>query len=379
MGVTFSDFVSAEAKARVLGEGGLHSRLPSVAYADKDFLRLEYDRWLAKTWLFVGRGHEIPRPGDAVLVPGHPFILVRNKKGAARAFHNACRHRGHALLAEPCRGLRLITCPYHAWSYDLDGKLLGTPHFGGHQVHKVDGFDPGKFNLVPVRCAQWHDWIFINIDGEAPALEDFVAPMAAKLADVDFGQLTHFLTLDAGSVDVNWKLAMENNMEPYHVPVAHRTTAAGQPLKSHCALAEPPIMGCTVDIPGSRYTNEPGGNDMNALDMSARFLLRTPNLFLTTYAPDKVIDSLIVPDSRNPEKCYVQNAWYTTSGARPGEDEVAQWRDLEYAVLQEDLQIMRMVAKGLESAAVDDGGVLSPAWESCIAAFYGEMVGAMVD
>ena len=220
------------------GEGGLYSRLPSAAYTDGDFLALEYRRWLARTWLYVGRGHEIPNPGDVMPVPGHPFILVRNKKGEVRAFQNACRHRGHALVNGPCQGLRLFTCPYHAWSYDLDGKLIGTPHFGGDKVHEVAGFDPADYGLVPLRCETWHDWIFLNIDGEAEPLADFVAPMARQMPDVDFGKLTHYLTIDAGALGLNWKLAMENNMEPYHVPVVHRSTAAGQPLSAHRAFVE---------------------------------------------------------------------------------------------------------------------------------------------
>ena len=375
----FSHFVDGEALARVRGEVGLHSRLPSSAYTDGGFLALEYRRWLARTWLFVGRGHEIPEAGDVMPVPGHPFILVRNKTGEVRAFQNACRHRGHALVDGPCRGLRLFTCPYHAWSYDLDGRLLGTPHFGGQSVHRVEGFDPANYGLASVRCEMWHDWIFLNIDGAAEPLEDFVAPMAGRLADVDFGRLTHYLTIDAGALDLNWKLAMENTMEPYHVPVVHRDTAAGQPLSAHEAYVERPVMGCTVDIAGSTYTNTARGSGLEALDMSSRFFLRSPNLFLTTYAPDTVVDTLILPDSRDPRRCYLQNAWYTTSGRRPGDDEIAQWDRLEREVLDEDLKVMRMVAKGLECAAVDDGGVLSPVWESCIAAFYGELVDAMVD
>jgi len=375
----FSEFVDGEALARVRGEGGLHSRLPSAAYTDSGFLALEYQRWLARTWLYVGRGHEIPEPGDVMPVPGHPVFLVRNKMGEVRAFQNACRHRGHALVDGPCRGLRLFTCPYHAWSYDLDGRLLGTPHFGGHKVHDVAGFDPANYGLKAVRCETWHDWIFLNIDGEAGALADFVAPMAERMADVDFGQLTHYLTIDAGALGLNWKLAMENNMEPYHVPVVHRSTAAGQPLSAHRAFVARPVMGCTVDIPGSTYTNRARETGLEALDMSSRFILRSPNFFLTSYAPDTIVDSLILPDSRDPQRCYLQNAWYTTSGRRPSDDEIRQWDELELEVLEEDLRVMRMVAKGLECAAVDDGGVLSPVWESCIAAFYGELVEAMAD
>ncbi len=378
-GGRFSAFVDDVALARVRGEGGLASRLPSAAYTDAGFLVLEYRRWLARTWLYVGRGHEIPNAGDVMPVPGQPFFLVRNKTGEVRAFQNACRHRGHALVDGPCRGLRLFTCPYHAWSYDLDGRLLGTPHFGGDKVHQVAGFDAADYGLAPVRCETWHDWIFVNIDGEAEDLSAFVAPLAERLADVDFAKLTHYLTIDAGALELNWKLAMENNMEPYHVPVVHRSTAAGQPLSAHRSFVERPIMGCTVDIPGSTYTNAAQGTGPEALDMSSRFILRVPNLFLTTYAPDTVVDSLILPDSRDPRRCYVQNAWYTTSGRRPSDEEVRQWDTLEREVLEEDLRVMRMVAKGLECTAVNDGGVLSPVWESCIAAFYGELVAAMAD
>ena len=280
----------------------------------------------------------------------------------------------------PCRGLRLFTCPYHAWSYDLDGRLIGTPHFGGHKIHEVEGFDPAEYGLVPLRCELWHDWIFLNIDGEAEALADFVAPIKRQMPEVDFGKLSHYLTIDAGALGLNWKLAMENNMEPYHVPVVHRSTAAGQPLSAHKAFVERPVMGCSVDIPGSNYTNEPRqGQGLEALDMSSRFILRPPNFFLTTYAPDTVVDSLLLPDSRNPRKCYIQNAWYTTSGHRPSPAEIKQWDDLEREVLGEDLRVLTMVAKGLEATAVNDGGVLSPVWESCIAAFYAELVEAMVD
>ena len=92
-----------------------------------------------------------------------------------------------------------------------------------------------------------------------------------------------------------------------------------------------------------------------------------------------MVDSLILPDARDPRKCYVQNAWYTTSGSRPSDDEIRQWEELEEEVLQEDLRVMGMVAKGLECTAINDGGVLSPVWESCIAAFYGELIDAMAD
>ena len=379
MTASIHDFVSDEALGRVVGRDGLNSRLPRAAYLDKDFLRLEYRRWLAPTWLFVARAHEIPHPGDMVPVRGHPYFVVRGEDGVIRAFHNACRHRGLRLVDRPCNGDGSIVCPYHAWTYGLDGALLTAPHFGGHRKHTADGLDAPNRGLVPVRCEQWHDWIFLNIDGEAEPLDDFVAPLAAKFADVDFGRLQHYLTLDVGPVAANWKLCMENNLEPYHVPVVHRETAAGQPLSLHSMVDDGPVMGCAVDIEGSTYTNEPSDDSLDNLDMSARYLLRAPNFFVTSYAPDKIIDSLILPDQRDPAKAWIQTAWYTTSGKVLSAAEVERWRALEQRVADEDSGIMERAQQGLDSAATDDGGVLSPAWEACLTAFYRQLAAAMVD
>ncbi|MEQ8667067.1 MAG: aromatic ring-hydroxylating dioxygenase subunit alpha [Rhodospirillales bacterium] len=373
----FSDFISDDALARVNGKSGLHSRLPRVAYTDPGFQRLEYERWLDKTWLFVGRGAAMPNPGDRITVPGHPYILVRNASGAINCFQNACRHRGVRLMDGGCQSGKTIVCPYHHWTYDLDGRLLGAPHFGGYNVQDAPGFDKADRGLKPVRCAQWHDWIFINVDGKAPPIEEFVAPLAAKFPGVAFDKADHYLTIDLGQVDANWKIATENNAEPYHVPFVHKDTAAGQPLDGHYMVDDGPVLGCAVDVPGSTYTNKPGDNSLTNLDMSARYLLRTPNFFLTSYAPDKIIDSLILPDRRDPTKCWIQTAWYSTSGHPLTEREVETWRDLEQRVADEDSSIMAAAQDGLLCDVMDDGGALSPAWEACLIAFYRELTTAL--
>jgi choline monooxygenase len=270
--------------------------------------------------------------------------------------------------------MKRLQCPYHYWTYDLDGRLLSAPHFNGYGRHLIPDGDSTDRGLIPVRTAQWHDWIFVNIDGKSEPLEDFVAPMAAKLADVEFGELRHFLTMQTRRIDANWKICLENTMEPYHVPFVHRKTAAGQPLQLHYTVDDGPVMGCAIDIDGSAYTNEPGGASIDNLDMSARYLLRVPNLFLTSYAPDIIIDTMYLPDSRDPAISWLQQAWYTTSGRILTPAEVEAWRDLEERVLEEDVGIMESVQQGVESVAVDDGGILSPAWETSIAAFYRNLV-----
>ena len=109
--------------------------LPNAAYTSDAFLELENERLFARGWTLAGCAHQIPGPGDGlpVTVAGLPLILLRNREGEIRAFHNVCRHRGAQILAEPCRGKPALTCPYHAWSYDLEGRLTARPHFHGHR------------------------------------------------------------------------------------------------------------------------------------------------------------------------------------------------------------------------------------------------------
>ena len=125
------------------------------------------------------------------------------------------------------------------------------------------------------------------------------------------------------------------------------------------------------------YTNQPSDNTLDNLDMSARYLLRVPNFFITSYAPDKMIDTLILPDSRDPSICWIQSAWYSTSGRPLGNAEVERWRALEQRVADEDISIMSEVQRGVESEAADDGGVLSPAYETCITGFYRHLIAAL--
>ena len=267
-------------------------------------------------------------------------------------------------------------CPYHHWTYELDGKLRLTPSAGGAKKHQLEGLEPSEHSLIPVRCDVWHDWIFVNLDGAAEPLDEFVKPMAERLSFVDFTRLSHFFTMTRRPIEANWKICLENTMEPYHVPVVHQSSAAGQPLELHYMIDQDPIVGSAIDIPGSEFTNEPGTEDatLDNLDMSARYLLRMPNFFLTTYAPDVVIDTMFVPDANIPGRCWLEQAWYTTSGRTLSEEEIAAWKLLEEQVIEEDIGVMTGVQAGVESSAVDDGGVLTPAWEACIAGFYRHMV-----
>ena len=325
----------------------------------------------------MGRAHEIPEPGDAIPVPGHPIFLIRDTHGEIRAFYNACRHRGHELIDTACNKLNGIVCPYHHWVYHTNGELRSATHFGGYQQHQHPELDAKTFGLKSIRSGAWNNWILINIDGNAVPLEDYVKPLAHYYADVDFSNVRHFATVKRHPMHANWKTAMENNIEPYHVPMVHASTTAGHPFDCHRVVDEGPLVGCAVDIEGSSFTNQPAADTKGHLDTSGRFILRVPNFYIAAHAPDKLVDSLILPDWDDPMRCWVSHACYTTSGDSMSEAELQSWGKIQEQVLEEDAAVMEGVVRGFRAPVMDDGGVISPAWESCVSGFYRSLVKAL--
>ena len=196
--------------------------LPGAAYTSQEFFDLEQEQFFPRTWMGVGFECDIPNPGDAmpIMVGKLPIILVRNKKREIKAFHNVCRHRATLVLTEPRKGLSTLTCPYHAWAYDLDGKLKAIPYFDGTKNGQNTDLDRSKYGLVPVRCAVWHHWIFVNLDGNAPPIEEHVAPMAKLMEGYDITATRAGHREDWG-FDANWKL-QNDNWETYHHVWVHK-------------------------------------------------------------------------------------------------------------------------------------------------------------
>ena len=196
--------------------------LPGAAYTSQEFFDLEQEQFFPRTWMGVGFECDIPNPGDAmpIMVGKLPIILVRNKQREIKAFHNVCRHRASMVLTKSEKGLTTLTCPYHAWAWDLDGKLKAIPYFDGTKNGRNTDLDRSKYGLVPVRCAVWHHWIFVNLDGNAPPIEQHVKPMAKLMAGYDI-TATRAGHREDWSFDANWKL-QNDNWETYHHVWVHK-------------------------------------------------------------------------------------------------------------------------------------------------------------
>lgn len=152
---------------------------------------------------------------------GWPILGLgpQGKDGEVRAFHNVCRHRGIRLVSEPCRR-PLIRCPWHSWTYNLQGELTATPEIGGAGAHDADGIDRSTFGLKEIRVGRWPNLIFVNVDGSAPGFEDYIAPVTALLDGYDLEHLTHAMQVNEGYRG-NWKLSKEGGLEHYHLTFAH--------------------------------------------------------------------------------------------------------------------------------------------------------------
>ena len=146
--------------------------LPAESYTDHKFWEKERNTVLADDWLFVGFVHELKKPGDVIplFIAGKPIFLVKNVNNEITAFHNVCSHRCLKLIDKKKNVGKAIRCPYHAWSYNLNGKLKAAPHIGGTNQHKPDGFNFSDHGLKPIKIHVWLDWIFINFNGKAKNL-----------------------------------------------------------------------------------------------------------------------------------------------------------------------------------------------------------------
>ena len=367
MSLSLQSILGAEALAAFDAPGPVARGLPAAAYTSEAFLRLEYERVFAPSWVFAGLAHELAKPGDAVpvSVAGRPVLLLRDGEGAVRAFHNVCRHRCLKLVDEPGNVGPAIQCPYHSWTYRLDGALHVAPYFGGTDPRAVpDGFDRAEHGLLPVRTEIWHDWVFVNLSGDAPPIEDFVAPLQKHLGGFDLSRMTHVVTVDLGEIAANWKLLMENFIEPYHVPFVHATTTE-QPLTDHYTVNEPGCLGCAVDVSAEAKRDD-------TLSADSRYLTLFPNFVLGLYLPDQVGVHLDVPlaPGRTGQRRAVYSLRPEPVTAEEAEELARLWRDVHV----EDQVICERLQQGRASAVADGGGVLSPHWEDVVRSFQERVV-----
>ena len=196
--------------------------MPPSVYVSPDFLQLELSRIFAREWFCVGRADALPNPGDYLTIDlaGQPIMVIRGRDGELKALSNVCLHRMSTLL-EGSGNCSAIVCPYHAWTYNLDGTLRGAP-----AMTLNTEFCKGDYRLPAIRSAQWLGWMFVTLDPDVPEPASGLAEVEGLIGD--FRMETYVETFRETHVwNTNWKILAENFMESYHLPVCHAGTIGG--------------------------------------------------------------------------------------------------------------------------------------------------------
>ena len=353
------------------GKGTHLAGLPASAYTDQQFFEREQNQLFARSWVCIGTADDVPGPGDAmpVNIAGRDLLLVRAGDDAIHVMHNYCRHRGHPILTEPACGLKRLVCPYHAWAYDLDGVLRRAPHFDGAGKHRSGNSAAELPGLKPVRSASWHRLVFVNLSGDAQPFEDFIAPLNERWGGYDFSALRHgkSLTYDIGC---NWKLAVENFIDFYHLPAVHKGLNSYSAMQDHYVIRH-----------DGHFFGE--GNDHYAPDDEAAGALPPfpalapelvpkteavclfPNLLITVFN-DNLRAIIVEPDG--PHRCRERISVFFVGDEAMAPD-LESVREAAVARFQqfndEDIGIIEALQNAFAANAFD-GGVFSPYFDQNI-------------
>ncbi|HLL30819.1 MAG TPA: aromatic ring-hydroxylating dioxygenase subunit alpha, partial [Allosphingosinicella sp.] len=192
--------------------------LPGWIYRDPEFFEVEMERVIRPSWQVVCHMSDIPAPGDWRTIDylGESVIVIRGDDGAVRALSNVCRHRGSRVVSGGGGCSRRLTCPYHAWTYALDGRLIGVPHKSDYP-----GLDPSKLALVPVELEAWHGFLFVRLESGGPSLAAMMASHEHEIAPYRFEALEPLGRVTLRPRDVNWKNVADNYSDGLHIAVAH--------------------------------------------------------------------------------------------------------------------------------------------------------------
>ena len=312
---------------------GAHT-LPAEYYTSSDVLADERERLFPHLWHCVGRASTLARPGDYVVreVAGESIIIVRGRDAELRALFNVCRHRGTRICAQESGQFSgTIQCPYHAWTYSLDGRLLGAPH-----MQEVTGFDKKSFPLHQAGVAEWEGFLFVNIDERPQPFAEWFAPMLHRLSRYGLGALEvgHRVTYD---VHANWKLVFQNYSECLHCPMIHPELSNVLPYQSGANdLIEGPFLGGYMEITPPNESATLSGRacgrlvsaDLPADDRRrAYYYTLMPNMLLSIH-PDYVNYYIVTPLAA--DRTRVESEWMfapgneRSAGFNP-EDAIAFW------------------------------------------------------
>ena len=331
--------------------------LPQRYFVSSEIFAEELQKIFATNWVLVGHQSQLTEPGDYFLaeVAGESLIVAKDQRSTIRAFYNVCRHRGARLCEEQNGHAAAIQCPYHAWTYALDGRLLGAPH-----MDETPGFNKAEYPLKPARLGLWEGFIFLNLDDASVSLENLFEPLGEKFSPWNLETLRSAKRIEY-DVRANWKLMFQNYSECYHCLGVHPELSKISPYDSaENDLTTGSFLGGFMRIASDKSLTMSGNACAlpvgNFGDEDFRFVFYYsifPNMLLSLH-PDYVMVHQLEPVS--PERTLIFCDWFFNREAfkrtdfNP-EDAVEFW-DM---VNKQDWHVCELSQRGISSRAYEPG------------------------
>ncbi len=320
--------------------------IPASWYIDDRIAELESKTVFSRTWQVVGRVDQVTKPGDYLTanVAGEPIVVVRGQEGLLRAFFNVCRHHAAAVMTEPCGHASILRCPYHGWSYGLDGALKGVPEFGG-----VQNFDPAKNGLVPVTVDTWESFVFVHLDPHPLPLAEFLGSMAPRLAPLEVSKLG-FFQRKTYKLNCNWKVFVDNYLDGgYHVPHLHKGLSSVLDYTQY--TIESDVRYCLQSSPMVSSSEDAATSATRTGDRAYYYWLY-PNFMINCYA-GYMDTNLVLPVDT--DHCLIIFDFYFADVSDAAKAYNAQSVAVGDRVQDEDEGICESVQRGLKSRAYGAG------------------------
>ncbi|WP_209507067.1 MULTISPECIES: aromatic ring-hydroxylating dioxygenase subunit alpha [unclassified Ruegeria] len=352
--------------------------LPNEHYIDPAVFAEERDAVLFANWSGIGFGKDIPEAGDAYPIDflGVPLLMVRDRDGQIGVFQNTCRHRGMILVDKPQKIRGAIRCPYHSWCYGLNGELRTAPHVGGPGQNTHEDMDFAELGLIRIRSYVWRDVVFVNVSGDAPEFEDVHGELMERWKEFDqpmyHGGAGASVYLELNS---NWKLAVENYCESYHLPWVHPGLNSYSRLEDHYNINE---LG-KYSGQGTYVYRQFEGHDGEKLDDfenlseqwndGAEYIVVYPNTLLGVQR-DHGFAFLIDPITHERSNERIE-LYYAKKPEDTPEHEALRAKNAQLwkTVFEEDVFVVEGMQKGRHGVKFD-GGRFSPAMDGPTHCFH---------
>ena len=326
--------------------------IPGAWYTDPRVFDRERRAVLGRSWQLVGRADQVARPGQYVTadVGGEPVVVVRGADGVLRGFFNVCRHHAAAVVSRPEGCAERLTCPYHGWTYALDGRLTRTPEWSG-----VDAFDPAAHGLVPLRVDTWEQLVFVHLDRDPPPLAKDLEGIREALAPFAIGAL-HFVERREYLLACNWKVFVDNYLDGgYHVPYLHKELNRVLEFKEYAieTFARGCVQSSPIAAPADGAGDAPGRTVIEGTRRGAAcYAWLYPNAMFNAY--DGYLDTnLVIPLAVDRTKVVFD--FYFADASDAARERNAASIEVGHAIQMEDHDICESVQRGLGSRAYGAG------------------------